>query len=153
MEFYIMDENGNYTFKDGIKKVGKDFYYNPTKQPERGYLTEDIATEAVSKLELHNQAGNLGHTFKIIKSTSQYVIMEGNSNTIVDENCFVKESKDKWKFVGVTGYNKERSVTTYIIDRAEEVLNKLQGIGAGLNFYIREVKDIPFNGQVITMEV
>lgn len=64
--FYIQDEINMFTFKDGIKKVGKDFYYNSTTKPERGYLTEDIAKEAVKKLMLHNLAGNLGHSFEII---------------------------------------------------------------------------------------
>jgi hypothetical protein len=66
-EYYcIEDENGMFTYGDGIKKCGKKFYYNPTNNPDRGYNSEENALKALKCLELHNKLGKLNHKFKIV---------------------------------------------------------------------------------------
>lgn len=159
--FYIQDENNMFTFKDGIKKVGKDFYYNSTIYPERGYATEEIAQEAIKKLVLHNQAGNLGHSFKVVNEVDinqSYIIMESTTNTIVDANCFIKKSETDWLFIGSSiGYTDRRPISTYRKEKAVEVLETLQEynqkLKAGLDFYISEYKDLSYHGEIVTKEI
>ncbi|KNY26351.1 hypothetical protein [Pseudobacteroides cellulosolvens] len=155
-QYLIQDENNMYTFKDGIKKVGKTFYYNPTKKPERGYATEEIAKDAVKKLMLHNNVGNLGHSFKVVegvKDNTCYMIMESTTNTIIDENCFIKESETRWFFIGSTGHNDRRYISSYSQKKAEEVIKTLEALNinlnAGFKFYITEYKDVKYDGEVV----
>jgi hypothetical protein len=63
----IIDENNQYVHRDSIKKVCNNLYvYTSYPQIERGYVTYEAVNTALNNLQLHNNLGNLGHTFKII---------------------------------------------------------------------------------------
>jgi len=71
--FIITDESGRFVDEKGIIKVGSQYFYFPYNNYNECTLYSNLigASYAFDKLNLHNNHGNLNHSFEIVPVYSE----------------------------------------------------------------------------------
>lgn len=151
-KWVIKDELGNYVHQDSIRLISKEgeYTYVSYTRPERVYSYES-AEIAMERLNLHNDKGNLGHSFKIetmeVPELKDYAIKDQDSR-VADHYSISLTTSDSDKTL-IWQYRNWKSIACgcYFYSDKELAENVLKGLNlikqfAGFNdlqFHIEEV--------------
>ena len=126
----IVDEKGKYVHANSIKKISKDNYiYTSYARPERAYTSMEAVEIALFNLKLHNEKGNLGHSFEIEQinlnqPNLDYLILDTATGHYITETS-VKDTEEGVKLLTYTG--RTSGLGYYSTkERAEQAIHKIQ---------------------------